>query len=588
MTADEDDDYLLRYLNRVSLQVITLLDFDGHERAWLQARPTKTATDTLQAPAKTKTSGCKPSSAPKQTLAQSKGAEGRPTAQPTRKKPRATRVQQQRRETKRSKSQQQQQLHRQADDANELAKQTNSLFANQFELINEEKALEQQQQLSSCVLGHDQGHDHFMPYDHHQHQPQAASTDPGTESIIQLDASNHLSPVSLLTLTMPEDSLHRGHLHHHLNGNNNNIHHHHQLDSSQSTGSSANGCNGSTNGNELLTPPGTIHLAPMDQFNGGLSALQSTYYATSSSAYDDFVGQQIHLNHQQQQHHQQQNGTSAAVATSTAAATTPTTASNSAAATAASQTARQNYHANDALGQQQQSLTDCYANQHLAHLDQQQQQGNLATVHHHYQFDHRTNGLANQHEQRQQQWQLSQPLVNCSGSPIQAALDHNQHLHGHQQAIEQHDINYHPAQAAYQQQHYSADQVAGADRAAHVVEHHHHEPICGHLHHVHEHQQQQQQHSHHHHHHQGHHEHENSLHDNHHHNQHLSHQQHMNPHHLQMGPPPPPHHHLHNHHNHLMPPLGPLVNGIECSSVILHDINLASASWSSPEDLYSI
>jgi len=56
----------------------------------------------------------------------------------------------------------------------------------------------------------------------------------------------------------------------------------------------------------------------------------------------------------------------------------------------------------------------------------------------------------------------------------------------------------------------------------------------------------------------------------------------------------PIHHHhdlnLHHHHHHVPNThLLPLVNGIETSSVILQDINLASATWSaSPEDLYSM
>lgn len=43
--------------------------------------------------------------------------------------------------------------------------------------------------------------------------------------------------------------------------------------------------------------------------------------------------------------------------------------------------------------------------------------------------------------------------------------------------------------------------------------------------------------------------------------------------------------HYHQHHQHH---LLPLINGIEPNAVIIQDINLASATWSSPEDLYSI
>lgn len=45
------------------------------------------------------------------------------------------------------------------------------------------------------------------------------------------------------------------------------------------------------------------------------------------------------------------------------------------------------------------------------------------------------------------------------------------------------------------------------------------------------------------------------------------------------------HHHHHQHHQHQMMPL---MNGLEPNGVIIQDINLAAASWSSPEDLYSI
>lgn len=68
-----------------------------------------------------------------------------------------------------------------------------------------------------------------------------------------------------------------------------------------------------------------------------------------------------------------------------------------------------------------------------------------------------------------------------------------------------------------------------------------------------------------------------SYHDGHHH--HHDHHQHHHHHHHQLA-----HNHHHHQHHHVMP----LVNGIEPSSVILQDINLASATWSSPEDLYSI
>lgn len=48
-------------------------------------------------------------------------------------------------------------------------------------------------------------------------------------------------------------------------------------------------------------------------------------------------------------------------------------------------------------------------------------------------------------------------------------------------------------------------------------------------------------------------------------------------------------HHLHNQHLQQQHQMMPLMNGlVEPSGVIIQDINLASATWSSPEDLYSI
>lgn len=77
---------------------------------------------------------------------------------------------------------------------------------------------------------------------------------------------------------------------------------------------------------------------------------------------------------------------------------------------------------------------------------------------------------------------------------------------------------------------------------------------------------------------QHHHDHHHQELDHHHHHHHSHHSLH---HHDE--------HHLNPHHHATSTHLLPLVNGIETSSVILQDINLASATWSaSPEDLYSI
>lgn len=115
----------------------------------------------------------------------------------------------------------------------------------------------------------------------------------------------------------------------------------------------------------------------------------------------------------------------------------------------------------------------------------------------------------------------------------------------------------------------------------HHSSHHQH-----HQHHQHNQQQQQQQHQsqdhfnqplpHEHHYNSALHEHHSYHQPNHHHQQQ---QQHVIHHHPNSNPNQHhnPHHMLHG-----------LVNGIEPSSVILQDINLASATWASPEDLYSI
>jgi hypothetical protein len=505
MTADEDD-YLLGYLNRVSLQVIAWLDGGARLDGGGRGQPTtKASVDKSQAAVIRVKSSSKPARRARQRkLSQTvtdfkQASKDSAREQPAKKITRARggnqqqQQQQQQRQTKRPKTQH--------ETGGEFKEQT---FDQPFKALDDDKTnneLDRQEQqlqlqLSTCLqdhehymgaganhnphhnqqqhLGHHAHHLHHHQQHHHQlhhhhHQPQAT----GSETMIQLDGNGHLSSVSLLSLTMGDE------LGQHLDS--------HQVVATQ------NGCG------DLLASHAANHLSPIDstiaQLNAASGSLAagaglhaSGNYYSPGAPYDDFA-----IGHETNQ--------------VTTIGTTNLNDNSSSSLTAQHYASHPHHHhphhhnhhhhhhqhpAADSLGQ---SLADCYSThnhhgqQHLHHQHhphphqsehQVHQQIQSMTVHHHYQphlsqqhvqFDHRS-----QPHGEHQQW-LSPLIVDCSNSPAQATLEqhqHNQHANQQQQQqqqqqppLDQHNINYATPHQAYQQQqprsdylHYSATTLA--------------------------------------------------------------------------------------------------------------------------------